>query len=53
MTDKVNSFRNAEAAMQRAAGYKRGMANLQVVNFVEKFRARGVDLGALDGQLEM
>ncbi len=47
MTDKISSFKTAGAAIQRAAGYKRGMA--QVVNLVEAFQARGVTFGGMDG----
>lgn len=43
MTDKMNSFRMAGATIGRAAGYKKGMA--QVVNLVEAFQARGVTFG--------
>lgn len=47
MTDKMDSFRMAGAAIERAAGYKKGMA--QVVNLVEAFQARGVTFGNMDG----
>ena len=43
MTEKMDSFRIASAAMERAAGYKKGMA--QVVNLVEAFQARGITFG--------
>ena len=53
MTDKANMFNKAGAAMQRAAGYRRGMA--QVVNLAEAFGRRGITFGGMDafpGQIE-
>ncbi len=53
MTDKVNEFNKAGMAMQRAVGYRRGMA--QVVNLAEAFGRRGITFGGMDnlpGQIE-
>lgn len=53
MTDKVNEFNKAGMAMQRAAGYRRGMA--RVVNLAEAFGRRGITFGGMDnlpGQIE-
>jgi len=47
MTDKIGEFNKAGSVIQRAAGYKRGMA--QVVNLAEAFNRRGITFGNMDG----
>ncbi|MBD5400835.1 hypothetical protein HDR61_03785 [bacterium] len=49
MTDKVNGFSKAMdtmGTMQRVAGYRRGMA---AVNLADAFGRRGITFGGMDG----
>ena len=42
MTDKVNMFNKAGAAMQQAAGYRRGMARVQAFDLAKAFQRRNI-----------
>lgn len=47
MTDKVNMFNKAGAAMQRATGYRRGTA--QVYDLAKAFQMRNITFDGMDG----
>lgn len=47
MTDKVNVFNKAGAAMQSAAGYRRGMA--RVYDLAKAFKPYGITFDGMDG----
>ncbi len=48
MTDKVNIFNKAGAAMQRAAGYRQGMQRVPAYNLAKAFQKRNITLEGMD-----
>ena len=48
MTDKVNIFNKAGAAMQRAAGYRQGQQRVPAYNLAQAFQKRNITLEGMD-----
>jgi len=49
MTDKVNVFNKASAAVQGTAGYRRGMARVRAFDLAKAFKPYGITFDGTDG----
>ncbi len=49
MTDKVNVFNRASAAMQETTGYRRGMARVRAFDLAKAFKPYGLTFDGTDG----
>lgn len=49
MTDKVNVFNKAGAAIQGATGYQKGMARVRAFDLAKAFKPYGITFDGMDG----